>query len=73
MVCCLWTGQAHSIGSNFMFKVSKTVERELKIVAVAPMEKFLGWHERMHKVEMRRSSQVLSQIVPQLAKQIIPL
>lgn len=38
---------AHSIGSNSMFKVSENFERELKIVAVAPMEHFLGWLERM--------------------------
>lgn len=38
---------AHSIGSNSVFKTSEKIERQLKIVAVAPMEKFLGWLERM--------------------------
>jgi hypothetical protein len=38
---------AHSIGSNASFKFSENFDRKLKIVAVAPMEKFLGWLERM--------------------------
>lgn len=38
---------AHSIGSNSMFKVSENFERELKMVAVAPMEHFIGWLEKM--------------------------
>ena len=40
---------AHSIGSNSVFKVSEYFERKLKIVAVAPMENFPLWLERMRR------------------------
>jgi len=56
---------AHSIGSNSMFKVSENVERKLKIVAVAPMENFLGWLERMRMrigIDENLFAQVISQI-----------
>ena len=56
---------AHSIGSNSMFKVSETVERELKIVAVAPMEKFLGWLERM-RMRIGIYEQLFAQVVRQI-------
>jgi hypothetical protein len=40
---------AHSIGSNSVFKVSEYFERKLKIVAVAPMENFPLWLEKMRR------------------------
>ena len=40
---------AHSIGSNSVFKVSEYFERKLKIVAVAPMENFPIWLEKMRR------------------------
>ena len=40
---------AHSIGSNSVFKVSEYFERKLKIVAIAPMENFPLWLEKMRR------------------------
>lgn len=56
---------AHSIGSNSVFKVSETIERELKIVAVAPMEKFIGWLERM-RMRMGIYENLFAQIVHEI-------
>ncbi len=56
---------AHSIGSNSMFKVSENIDRELKIVAVAPMEKFLGWLEGM-RMRIGIYEQLFAQIVRQI-------
>lgn len=56
---------AHSIGSNSVFKASENIERELKIVAVAPMEKFLGWLERM-RMRMGIYENLFAQIVREI-------
>jgi pimeloyl-ACP methyl ester carboxylesterase len=56
---------AHSIGSNSMFKISENIERELKIVAVAPMEHFLGWLERM-RMQIGIYENLFAQVVRQI-------
>ena len=56
---------AHSIGSNSVFKASENIERELKIVAVAPMENFMGWLERM-RMRIGIYEHLFAQIVSQI-------
>jgi len=56
---------AHSIGSNSIFKISENIERELKIVAVAPMEKFIGWLEKM-RMRIGIYENLFAQIVRQI-------
>lgn len=56
---------AHSIGANSMFKISENIERELKLVAVAPMEHFLGWLERM-RMRIGIYENLFAQVVRQI-------
>lgn len=56
---------AHSIGSNSMFKVSENFDRELKIVAVAPMEHFLGWLEQM-RMRLGIYENLFAQVIRQI-------
>ncbi|OYY45003.1 MAG: hypothetical protein B7Y56_07775 [Gallionellales bacterium 35-53-114] len=56
---------AHSIGSNSMFKVSENFERELKMVAVAPMENFIGWLEKM-RMRLGIYEDLFAQVIRQI-------
>lgn len=56
---------AHSIGSNSMFKISENFERELKMVAVAPMENFIGWLEKM-RMRLGIYENLFAQVIRQI-------
>lgn len=56
---------AHSIGSNAILKVSENFERTLKIVAVAPMENFLGWLDKM-RMKMGIYEHLFAQVIRQI-------